>query len=146
MRDQEYFRKTKRLIIALAVSGVLNILMAASIIYWVVKERPPTPYFELKPAIEETQQRPLAVEYGNASAIRLLRTLSLDQLIVRLSSCQLVENGYTERDLALACLVAFHHVDLVRALSGQQQLQQRKAVYGKCADGSMAEITVYPGL
>jgi LysM repeat protein len=58
-----------------------------------------------------------------------------------------VENGYTERDLALACLVAFHHVDLNRALTGQQApQQQRKVVYGRRSNGSLADITIYPGL
>ncbi|MBA2726942.1 MAG: LysM peptidoglycan-binding domain-containing protein [Parachlamydiaceae bacterium] len=147
MLEQEHFRQIKRLIIALAVSGGLNILLIASMTYWVLNERPPTPYCELKPALEGTQLRPLAVEYDNAAAIRLLRMLSLDQLIIRLSSCQQVENGYTERDLALASLVAFHHVDLTRALAGQQfPQQQRKVVYGRRSNGSLAEITIYPGL
>ncbi len=147
MGDREYYLKIKRLIFALAVSGGLNIIFVAFILHGLLKERPPTPYFELKPAIEETQLRPLAVDYGNAAAIRMLRELSLDQLIVRLSSCQLVENGYTERDLALSCLVTFHHVDLGRGLNGQQHLlQQRKVVYGHRADGCLAEMIVYPSL
>lgn len=147
MPEQENFRRIKRLIVALAASGGLNIILMAFIAYWMLYERPPTPYCELQPAIENTQQRPLAVEYDNAAAIRLLRQLSIDQLIIRLSSCQQIENGYTERDLALACLVDFHHIDLPRALAGQPiPQQQRKVIYGRRSNGTFADITVYPGL
>jgi len=143
--EKEHLQQIKRLIIVLAISGSLNIVLFTLFFYQMVKDVPPTPYFELKPAIHEEQQPPLAVEHTNSEVIRRLRTLTFDQLILKLSNSDLVENGYSERDLALACLAAFHHFDLPRALAGTQ-LQERKMSYGRRPNGNPAEIVVYPGL
>ena len=90
---------------------------------------------------------PLAVEYTNADVVRLLKVLTFEQLITRLTNTQLVENGFTQRDLALASLVTFHHLDLSRALLGHPQpTQQRKIQFGTNTHGEPVEAIVYPGL
>lgn len=143
--DNLLLKRIKSLITALAISGTLNIGLTAFIVYWMLNEAPPKPYCEHKPAINESQGI-FVLDHTNSRAIRYLRTLSFDQLLQRLSSSQLIENGYCERDLALACLVAFHDFDLHRALPGSPALQQRTLVYGRNIKGQPVKITAFSGL
>lgn len=138
-----YLKKIRRLSQALFVSGILNIGVLALFSYWVVYERPPTPYFELKPATSAQQQRPLADNRGASEVIRGLKGLTFGQLVSKLNSSVLVENGYTERDLALASLVGFQYFDLERALPEQKQTRQLSF---KGRNGEEKVLTVYPGL
>lgn len=137
----------RRLTTALFISGGLNVVLAALFCYWLMYERPPTPFYELKPASQMEQQSPLAIDHSNNEVIRYFRKMPLEWLVTRLKNTQLVENGYTQRDLALAGLVAFHHFDLERAMAGvAPPNQKRSIVYGKFRDGRPAELIVYPGL
>lgn len=137
----------KHLTTGLIISGSLNIILVASFFYWMVKERPPTPYFELKPASQQEQYAPLAMSHSNSDLITHFKSLSMEQLIGKLTNKQLVENGYTQRDLALGALISFHYFDMSRALLGMPQPeQQRSMAYGIRPDGKPAEIVVYPGL
>lgn len=139
--------QVRRLTIALIISGAGNVTLLAFLVYWTLHERPPIPYFELKPANYQEQQSPLAIDHSNSEVIRYFKKMPLEWLIARLKNTQLVENGYTQRDLALASLTAFHHFDLTKALSGlPAPSQKRSLVYGKFRDGTPAEMTVYPGL
>ena len=139
--------RVRRLTQALFVSGGLNIVLLTLFFYWLVKETPPRPYFELKPADKEEQQAPLAIDRSNAAIIVSNKRLPMEQLIAKLTDRQLVENGYSQRDLALASLVTFFHFDLSRALLGlAQPSQQRIIPFGKTPDGELCEVTVYPNL
>ncbi|MBA3956936.1 MAG: LysM peptidoglycan-binding domain-containing protein [Parachlamydiaceae bacterium] len=131
---------------ALLASGTINIIVLAIFFYWLIREAPPRPYFELKPADKNHQQVPLAAERSNEDVIRIFRTLSREQLTMRLTNMQLVDNGFTQRDLALAALVAFHHFDLNRSLAGSQPPQTRKIPFGKNRQGQPVEVLVFPGL
>lgn len=138
-------RHIRKLTICLVISGSLNILLIASIFYWAIRERPPAPYIELKPA--GAQEMTLAAEHSDSEVIRYFRRMPLQWLISRLNNTQLIENGYTQRDLALASLVAFHYFDLDRAFAKLPKPEQmRKIVFGQFRDGRSAEIVVYPGL
>ena len=131
----------------LFISGAVNIVVLAFLFYWMIRERPPAPYYELKPAAKQEQQIPLAMDHTNAEMLRSLRGLPLEQLVAKLGDSQLIENGYSQRDLVLACMVSLHHFDLARALQGLQiPTQERKLVYGRNSEGKSVEITVYPGL
>jgi LysM repeat protein len=142
-----HMKYIRRLIVALAASGLLNILLVSLIVYWIAKETPPTPYIEQKPALKQERQAPLAVEAGNAELIHYFRSLDFHQLVEKLSNRQLIENGYAQRDIALACLVTFHQFDLSRALLGHTYPeQQRQITYGMLKSGKPAAITVYPEL
>jgi LysM repeat protein len=137
----------RKLTVLLVVSGTLNIVLAFFIFYGFIKETPPTPYFELKPANRQEQQPPLALDHTDSEIIRYFRRMPLEWLISRLNNAGLVENGYTQRDLALASLVAFHYFDLERAFLGLPTPKEKRLIaYGKFQDGRPAEITVYPGL
>lgn len=137
----------RKLTAFLVISGSLNIILIVLIFYWAISERPPAPYIELKPATKQEQQTPLAIDRSDSEVIRYFRRMPLQWLISRLNNTQLVENGYTQRDLALASLVAFHYFDLERAFAGLSKPQQKRLiVYGQFRDGRSAELVVYPGL
>lgn len=137
----------RKLTVVLIASGALNIALLAGFFYWSAKDRIPMPYYELRPADKHEQQVPLAIDHSNSDVIRCFRKMPLEQLIGRLRNVQLVENGYSQRDLALACLVCFHHFDLERALLGYAQPDQKRTIaYGRFRSGEPAELTVYPSL
>jgi len=137
----------RRLMFALMASGTINIVLLSIFFYWLIKDNPSPAYFEKKPALLQEQQAPLASERGNAELVHYFRSLTFEQLVAKLSNNQLIEDGYTQRDIALACLVAFHHFDLSRALLGHElSMQQRAIAYGQLKSGQPATITVYPGL
>lgn len=142
-----FTKRIRHLSLILIVSGALNIAVLSLLLYWVLRERPPTPYCELKPASSEQQQIPLADQRGCVEMIAQLSQLSFPQLVNRLSHAQLVENGYAERDLALACLMAFHYFDIQRALPKNAQPQQKRLLVWK-PKGQESAITlvVYPDL
>jgi LysM repeat protein len=141
-----HIKRIRQLTFLLAISGGLNIILGFFIFYWMTKENPPTPYFELKPAKKQELQTPLAIDHSNSEIIRHFRRMPLQWLISRLSHTQLVENGYTERDLALASLTSFHSFDLERAFTGLPSPEKRTIVYGQFQDGRPAELTVFPNL
>lgn len=137
----------RKLTTTLMISGALNIILLMVFFYWTFKETIPTPYFELKPANKQEQQLPLALDHSNSDVIRYLRILPMERLITRLNQTQLIENGFTLRDLTLAILVDTHHFDLTRALMGFSLPEQKRTIiYGKRRNGQDAELTIYPGL
>lgn len=138
--------RIRRLTQALFISGLLNIVLLTMLFHWWVREVPTTADFELISVLQEKQAGTLA-DHSNAEALRKLRTMPLEQLAAKLSDTQVVENGYTYRDLALAALVAFHHFDLQRALQGlPSPSQQRLIPYGKNSAGIVLEVVAFPGL
>ncbi|MBS4169235.1 LysM peptidoglycan-binding domain-containing protein [Parachlamydia sp. AcF125] len=144
---KKYLHQIRRLSQALILSFALNIGLTALFIYWVVKERPPTPYCELKPADLHSLQPPLAMDKSNGEMIRHFQKMSLQQLLTKLGNKQLVENGYTQRDLAVGCLVTFHYFDLTKALLGLPQPAQQRTIAFESESGKKTEkIYVYPGL
>lgn len=143
--ENEQLTRIKRLTQSLIVSGFLNISLLSLFFYWLIKEIPPRPYCELKPA--DIIERQGIADQSNAEIIRHFKGLSFEQLKTKLTHTQLAENGYTQRDLALALMVAFHHFDLSKALFGlSQPSQQRMIAFGTLKNGKTAEIAVYPGL
>lgn len=126
------------LIRALIISGALNVSLLACFAYSWFRERPPIPYYVLKPA-EETQNVLATNEQSNSKVIADFKKMSLEQLTSKLNNNQLIENGYTQRDLALGCLVTFHHFNLSRALIGLPPAQQQRIL-------TPEKIVVYPGL
>lgn len=145
MLDEPSYR-IARLNKALFITGALNVILASLLFYWMIREKPPAPYYELKPAEKGEQAVPIASDRSSVEVIRNFRKMSYEQLLGHLGDMQLVENGYTQRDLAVAGLVEFHQFDLSRALLGLPQVEKRSFAYGRYKDGSLAEILLYPGL
>lgn len=143
----DHFSRIKKLIIALIASVAVNIVFFVLIFYWSVKERPPIPYCELKPISSLEQKSSATIDYSNAETIRYFKKMPFEWLVARLKDNQLLENGYTQRDLALACLVTFYDFDLQRALTGFAWSEHKRAViYGQEKEGHSSEMIVYPGL
>lgn len=140
---KRYLKQIRRLSQALILSFAFNIGLSALFIYAWIKERPPTPYCELKPAEHQFEQAPLAIDKTNVDVIRHLQNKSWQQLVTQLVNKNLVENGYTQRDLAVACLANFHYFDLSKALQGLPQPTQHRTIVFE--DGKN-QIYVYPGL
>lgn len=137
----EFLKKT------LIISGTANVILLAFVCYGFFKEVTPTPYCVLRPADPFEQQLPLATDYTNSEVLNYFKKLTMEQLIVKLGSKQLIENGYTQRDLALGTLVSFHYFDLPRALLGRAQpQQQRKISFSQDSKSPLNEIIVYPGI
>lgn len=140
-----FVKKIRHLSIALIVSGILNIGILSLCLYWVLRETPPTPYCEMKPASSEQQFLPLADQRGCAETLTQLSRLSFPELIKSLSRTQLIENGYAERDLALACLVSLYHFDLQRALPKNTGLHQKRLFAWKPKErNTPVMLAVYP--
>lgn len=147
MNENHFFPKIPPLGKALFISGGMNIILLTVVFYWLVKDTPPRPYCELKPAGKEEQHPPLASVQSNREMIRNFRSLSLEQLVAKLTNTQLIENGYTQRDIALAALVAFHYFDLAHALAGFPQPEQQRSIpFGKNRAGKSVDVVVYPAL
>lgn len=142
-----FIKRIYQLSWALIVSGILNIGILSLFLYWVLRERPPTPYCELKPANSEQQLPPLADARDCTEVMTHLSQLSFQQLVNCLSRTQLIENGFAERDLALACLVGFHHFDIQRALlKNALPQQQRVLVWNAKGHESPINLVIYPDL
>ena len=140
-------QRIRRLSQALLISGALNIGVLSLLLFWVLRERPPTPYCELKPASYEQQQIPLADQRRCTEVIAQLSQLSYPQLVNLLANTQMIEDGYAERDLALACLTAFHHFDIQRALpKNAQPLQKRFFAWKPKAQEPSIPLVIYPDL
>lgn len=142
-----FLRKIRRLSQALMISGALNIGVLGFLTYWIMRERPPTPYCDLKPAEDKQQQTPLADDRTSAEVIAQLYKLPYGHLVNCLERNRLIENGYAERDLALACLVSFHDFDLQRALPRNAQPHQKRVFTWQPNPSSESiVVTVYPSL
>lgn len=145
--ENEQMQQIRRITQALIFSGSLNIILLALFFYFQIKETPPQPYYELKPVTNQDRQIPLAMDQSNAEIVRNFKRLSFEQLILKLSNSQLVENGYAQRDLALGALIKFYHFDFGRALRGlEQPLQERAIPFGVDKEGQPLQIVLYPGL
>ena len=70
---------------------------------------------------------------------------SYEKLLNELYDPTLVEDGYSKRDFALACLVSFHYFDIDKALSGLQ-LTRRVIEFIHEEGGERAKIEIFPGL
>lgn len=145
--EQKPIERIRSLTRALIISGALNILLGSLFLYWYNRDLPPPAYFELKPPKQNERQTPLVLDQKNSEWIRRFKALSFEQLIELLNRTEHIEEGYTQRDLALAVLVTFHHFDLLRALSGQiHPLQPRTISYGVYEEGNVIKVMAYPGL
>lgn len=143
MASKEHLNQIRFLSISLFLSGAMNIILVAFFIFWAFYDRPLTPYIEQKPVIQSDKIGSLTASPSNADLLRRYKAKSYEQLIPLLSQPKLVEDGFTERDLALGILVAFHEFDLERALgSGHQHLQKRMISF----DDGKNKVIVFPNL
>lgn len=138
-QENIWVRRVRTLTQILILSGTLNIGFIATFAYFVLRENDPVE-LELKPVEKLSQE-----VSSNEKILRAYSVLPFQELLLRLESKELVEEGYMKRDLALGCLVAFHHFNLERALGGLL-LQQRKVSFENEEGEETMSLIIFPGL
>lgn len=121
-------------------SGALNIGLLSSLVYLVLKDRPEKISFDLKPIASVR-----TFQVTNQDILSQFSTLSWAELVAHLNDLELVEEGYKKRDLALASLVAFHGLDIERAVQGAP-LQKRGVALKRKEGPEEINLLLYPGL
>lgn len=140
MRKEIDLQKVKRLTLALIVSGALNIFGAAFLVYWALYESPLLEVPQEKVFSEPAKKWSLV---KNDELLRHYKTLSFEMLLPKLSKKGLVEDGFTERVLALGILVAYHDFDLQKALRGELFPKEKRALsFNQGKD----QIIIFPGM
>lgn len=140
LQDNHWVRRNKWLTQVLIISGTLNIGLIATFAYFVLKEKQERLAIELKPAPKE-----ISSPVTNSQFLRSYSLLPYQELLLRLENKDFIEEGLTKRDLSLACLVAFHHFNLDKALGGL--ILQRRAIPFTNSEGQETiDIPVFPGL
>lgn len=135
--SRDWMQRSQTFMHIAILSGTLNIGLLSTLMYLALRE---DPKIEL-----ESQSTKIASPFSNEQVLQSYSRLSFGDLQVRLESEELVEEGYTKRDLALACLVAFHHLSVDRALGGIP-LQKRVISFHDPSGEGMVELVVFAGL
>lgn len=116
MQSDIYLKRVRSLIICLFISGSLNILCIAFLFFWVFRDHSPSPYLEFKPKPFVSKESNVVVGPTNDLLLKQYKALSYESLLQKLMKTHLVEDGFTERDLALGTLITFHDFNLEKAL------------------------------
>lgn len=125
-------KKFRLLTLALIFSGALNIGLITAFAFFQIQE-PPVSQGVVKSNKKELQTT-------NGQLIGSMSRLTFRELVSFLTNRDLVEEGYTKRDLAVAALVAYHHFNIERALSSTPSQVRTLVLPGD------QKIDVYPGL
>lgn len=120
------------LTIALIFSGALNIGLIATSAFFNFKETP------ISQTISKSSNRQF--ETTNVQVFRAMSKLSFRELVSFLTNHDLVEEGFTKRDFAVAALTAFHHFNLEKAISALPT-QVRTAQFSETET-----VDLFPGL
>lgn len=139
-QDNPWMKRTKWLTQALIISGTLNIGFLATFVYFVCKEKQLALSIESKPVSKEK-----IPSVTNKDLLHAYSLLPYQELLLRLENNEHIEDGLTKRDLALGCLVAFHHFNVDKALGGLT-LQKRRLPFTNTDGQETIEIPVFPGL
>ena len=126
----------------LILSVTFNVGLIFTLCYFALRDKKTFKSYELVPHEEHLSKASLT--QTNEDVLAELSFLSLDQLIHLLNDKTLLEEGYTKRDLALTCLVAFHHFDLERALPHLDKQSKKATFIGE--EGEKIDLTFYPHL
>lgn len=137
--ELSWAKRTKWLTQALILSGTLNIALLATFAYISLKEKENSLFLE-QPRIAQRSAPPT-----NIDLLRVYSVLPYQELILKLENQELVEEGLSKRDLALACLCAFHHFNIDKALGGLP-LHKREVSFTNTASQETLAIPVFPGL
>ncbi len=138
--EQFWMRRAKTLTQALIISGTINIGLLGSFVCFILKEKQAA--FSVEP---QQLPRDPSEHISNEKILQAYSALSFQELLLELENTQLIEEGYTKRDLALASLVAFHHFHIDQAIGGM--IPQKRKVFFRSLDASEAiGMTAFPAL
>ncbi|HSX12392.1 MAG TPA: hypothetical protein VLF61_02765, partial [Rhabdochlamydiaceae bacterium] len=136
--EQHWMKKARFLTQALLFSAALNIGLLGTFLF---KEKAHVSAVEIAPKVETLLAEQITIQKVLAD----YSILSFQELLLHLGVKDHIEQGFTKRDLALACLVSFHHFNLERALGGIT-LQKRKLYFANPETQEMIELTAFLGL
>jgi hypothetical protein len=139
-------QQVRRLTVYLIASGSLNIILLVTLLYSMVGGGFLLSSHNMAARIYQVRDTAIADDRTNAEVLRALAFMLPEQLVARLTDAQLVEDGFSQRDLALGCLVSLHHLDLVKALRGSRMPSERFLDVETGANPPVIRISVYPGL
>lgn len=135
--ENPWIKKIRLLTSMLMCSVALNIGLFTSVAYSKMARR------------ERGDKLPKQVNYSvtstTAKVLSRFFDFTFDQLISELDNKVQVQDGYTYRDLALACLVNYHYFDLERGIS-KPFLQRRNLTFIHQEGGETFELIGFPGL
>lgn len=123
-------QKFRVLTLALIFSGALNIGLIAAFAFFLIDKTP----------VAMTRASKTELVTTNGQIFASMSRLTFRELVSFLTNRDLVEEGYTKRDLAIAALVAYHHFNLEKALSASP-VQVRRLVLA-----NEQTIDVFPAL
>jgi len=132
--DSDWKKKSRILTHALLLSGTLNIGLLGTFIYSVTKSEN-----------NSTAEAQRTLSKSNAEVFKAYFELDFEALCKELGNQEQIRDGYRKRDLALACLVGFHHFNLEKALSGFP-FQKRRTSYFHEEGTERIWIDLFPGL
>jgi hypothetical protein len=121
-------KKFRFLTLALIFSGALNIGLIAAFAFFMYQETP----------VARTAKSQVSVSNGQIFAS--MSRLTFRELVSYLTNRDLVEEGYTKRDLAIAALVSYHHFNIEKALSARPSQVRTLTLADR------QTIDVFPGL
>lgn len=129
--------KIRFLTIALLISGALNIFLSCLFVSWLIRSYCAQPLAVSAPLCDTAcQSQPLG------HTLVTLKNTPYSNLIGQLECKQLVECGYTIRDIALAVLIHNHGFNLAQALRNSVYKSQPRCL----SVGQGEKLTVYCGL
>ncbi len=132
--EQNWVKKFRILNISLVISGALNIGLIAAFVAFSLQDRSSFG-FGVSNETATLKEKKLS----NSAALFAMAKLTFRELVTLLTNRDLIEEGYSKRDLALSALVAFHHFNLEKALGAS--IPQKREI---SLDNET--IGLYPGL
>ena len=130
-----WMKKIRFLTKLLLVSGAMNIGLVTALFYVSGKS--------LKK--EEVRSKQIVLEKSNGEVLAAYFKSSFSDLIKELKDKTILQDGYAKRDLALACLVNYHYLNLEKAISGKR-VQKRKLTFFHHDGGESFQVEVFPNL
>lgn len=137
--EHTFLRRTRILTQALIISGTLNIGLLCTFFYYSLQDEKnilekDLPTHSVKQATQTNQD-----------VFKAYCALSFEDLLLRLSNAEHVEEGVTKRDLALAALTTVHHLNVEKALGGTPY--EKHLMLYRLAEGAQpTAVPLYLGL
>ncbi|CDR34716.1 LysM peptidoglycan-binding domain-containing protein [Criblamydia sequanensis] len=143
---KELLQKIKRLRKALLISCFLNIVLGMVSLFFAYKQENAN---ALKPFHITTRlltNKILPEENSLGQKLASLKEKNFEDLVLALKDITLIQDGYRERDFALACLVKFHFFNIEKAFSSLSFPKQRRKVIFYDKSLKKNEILLYPDI
>lgn len=143
---KELLQKIKRLRKALLISCFLNIVLGMVSLFFAYKQENAN---ALKPFHITTRlltHKILPEENSLGQKLASLKEKNFEDLVLALKDITLIQDGYRERDFALACLVKFHFFNIEKAFSSLSFPKQKRKVIFYDKSLKKNEILLYPDI